>query len=52
MTGPEFHYECNKNTAVHKNIDSWEDTIKYRDELQQVSREFTANMKEPVPNMA
>nr|XP_002122315.1 uncharacterized protein LOC100177264 isoform X1 [Ciona intestinalis] len=47
--GPEFHYECNKNTALHKNRDNWSDTMDYRNHLLKSSREFTMNMRGPVP---
>ncbi|XP_076818952.1 uncharacterized protein LOC143464827 [Clavelina lepadiformis] len=49
MKGPAFHYECGKNTTVHKNSEHWDDTMKYRRELLESSREFTQNMKQPVP---
>ncbi|XP_039267655.2 uncharacterized protein LOC120342753 [Styela clava] len=40
MKGPEFHYECNKNTTLHKNKKSWAKTLQYRNELLESSREF------------
>jgi len=49
MKGPEFHYECNKNTALHKNRHQWAETIRYRNDLLEASREFTENMTGPVP---
>ena len=49
MKGPEFHYECNKNTTLHKNSDHWGATMQYRDDLLEASREFAANMRSPVP---
>nr|CAB3261725.1 uncharacterized protein LOC100177264 [Phallusia mammillata] len=50
MKGPQFHYECNKNTSLHKNRDQWGDTMRYRNSLLQASREFADNMVEPVMN--
>ena len=49
MKGPEFHYECNKNTAVNKNSEHWGETMQYRDQLLQASLEFASNMRTPVP---
>jgi len=46
--GPQFHYECNKNTNLHKNQESWQETLDYRNDLLATSREFTVNMKGPV----
>ncbi|KAK3098868.1 hypothetical protein FSP39_023839 [Pinctada imbricata] len=27
-TGPEFHYECHKNTELQKSHQKWEDTLR------------------------
>jgi len=46
--GPQFHYECNKNTNLHKNQQNLQETLEYRNGLLAASREFTVNMNGPV----
>jgi len=46
--GPQFHYECSKNTELHRSRDNWSDSLEYRRKLLSSSREFAASINGPV----
>ncbi|XP_021362796.1 uncharacterized protein LOC110456400 isoform X2 [Mizuhopecten yessoensis] len=38
--GPDFHYECSKNTEMMKHEDHWEELVDYRNSLMECSTAF------------